>query len=636
MSGLEGLLEGKVLVKRYRIEQVIGRGGFAAVYSAADERLGRTVAVKVITLAAPDTAMHEQLRERFQREARAAAGLPQHPNVVTVYDFGTDPPTGIDFLVMELLRGEDLASRLAREPRLPLEVALGILRETVEGIAVGHRAGLVHRDVKPGNVFLAEPLTDEPFRVCVLDFGIARVLADEGTAARLTQQGSTPLSPAYASPEQLAGDADLTCASDVFSLGVLAYQLLTGERPFGTERRRGAGGWEAKPLRELNPDVPQAVADVVHRALSYDPAARYPDAGELGDALDAAAGTSPSAPADEDDDRTRTRVVPLAAAGAAGLAAGAAGAAAAHSISSPTPADDEDDRTLLARPTSAPSAGTGAAVGAGAAGVAAGAAAADRTSVAPDRASVAPPTSAPRREPVAAGPPPKKRGMSGVMLFVALLLVGAAGAAVMLDRGGGSKGDGDRKAPADTAASAPTAAPTTGHPASGGTADVPVSASPPTTTTTVTTGGTTPPTTDGGTAPTDAGAATQPSAPSTSPEPGSTVSPTPAAPAPTNPGTRPPPAAPAPAPAAPRPAAPQPAAPRPAPTQPTTPAPAPTQPAPTQPAPPPVLPSPPPDTAHMNPVPTTGPRDTLRIPPTMPPPPQPQSPPPPGGAPPAR
>jgi hypothetical protein len=573
MSGLEGLLEGKVLVNRYRIEQVIGRGGFAAVYSAADERLGRTVAVKVITLAAPDTATHEQLRERFQREARSAAGLPQHPNVVTVYDFGTDPETGIDFLVMELLRGEDLASRLSREPRLPLEVALGILREAVEGIAVGHRAGVVHRDVKPGNVFLAEPLTDEPFRVCVLDFGIARVIADEGTAHRLTQQGSTPLSPAYASPEQLAGEIDLTCASDVFSLGVLAYQLLTGERPFGTERRRGAGGWDVTPLRDRNPDVPQAVADVVHRALAYDPEARFEDAGAMAAALDAAAGTSASAPAAAGlDDHTRVAPAAVAAAGAAGLA----GASAAR--------HDEDDRTLIARPTAAAAAPVPA-------------------------PAAAPPAPRPSPEPVAV--PARKRSMAPVALFVALLLAGGAGAAVWLGRGGETK-DVDRNAPADTASSAPTSVPAGSAPVPSE-GDVPVSVSPPSGTTY------TPPTTPPAGSPTDPGGTfTSPGAP---PQPAS-----PSAPAAGGVPVSPSPSSPAPSPSAP--AAPSPAAPRPAappagqPTPPSQPAPPPAQ----QPVPP-VQPAPPPDTAHMNPVPLPAPRDTLRlppppqpIPPTVPPP----------------
>ncbi|MDB4949171.1 MAG: protein kinase, partial [Gemmatimonadetes bacterium] len=434
MSGLEGLLAGKVLVNRYRIGEVIGRGGFAAVYRADDERLGRTVAVKVITLAAPDPDAQALLRERFQREARSAAALPQHPNVVTVYDFGTDPETGIDFLVMELLRGEDLASRLAREPRLPLELATCIVREAAEGLAVGHRAGLVHRDVKPGNVFLGETQGDGPFRVCVVDFGIARVAAEEATAARLTQAGDTPLSPAYASPEQLRGDADLTPASDVFSLGVVAYQLFTGERPFPAERRRGPGGWDVGSVAEKNPELPPAVAAAVQRALAFDAGERWADAGAFGAALDEASGrASAFAPAEpplvmapEPDETIRIPRDGISTGGAA--AAGAfAGAAAAGAG-----AFDDDDRTLLNVGTAPP---------------------VSRSAPAPvpDVLPVGGRADAgPRLAPVAKRP---SRAVP-IALFAALVLAGGGAMAAYVGHGKGGK---DSRAPAsDTASSAPT------------------------------------------------------------------------------------------------------------------------------------------------------------------------------------
>jgi serine/threonine protein kinase len=284
MSGFEGLLTGHTLAERYRIERVIGRGGFAAVYEAADERLGRRVAVKVITMATPGAEARERLRARFQREARAAASL-QHPNVVTVYDFGTDPALEMDFLVMELLRGEDLSARLKRSAPPPFPVALRILCDASEGVAAGHRNGLLHRDVKPGNVFLAEQERSDDFRVCVLDFGIAKITAEEETLTHLTQAGEGFLSPAYASPEQLCGERQLTPASDVFSLGVIGWELFAGERPFGRDRFANRGAETAPPLRTRAPALPEEVERVIARALALEPRKRFPDAGAFAAAL---------------------------------------------------------------------------------------------------------------------------------------------------------------------------------------------------------------------------------------------------------------------------------------------------------------------------------------------------------------
>ncbi|HEV2150129.1 MAG TPA: serine/threonine-protein kinase, partial [Longimicrobiaceae bacterium] len=288
MPGFEGLLAGRTLCDRYRIEEVIGRGGFAAVYSATDERLGRPVAVKVITFSATNPETRHEVQERFRREARAIAGL-HHPNVVTLYDFGNDPALGLDFFVMELLRGEDLAHRLARPRPIPVGAALRILRDAAAGVNAGHQAGVVHRDIKPGNVFLARREPRARVRVCVLDFGIARfTLAEEAT--QLTRAGGMLLSPAYASPEQLRGDAGITPASDVFSLGVIGYELLTRERPFAGNRLQPPpeGHPPPVPAHERNPEVPVAVSKAVARALAEDPADRFPDAGAFADALAAA------------------------------------------------------------------------------------------------------------------------------------------------------------------------------------------------------------------------------------------------------------------------------------------------------------------------------------------------------------
>jgi serine/threonine protein kinase len=288
-QGLESLLTGHTLVKRYQIEEVIGRGGFAVVYRAMDTRLSRPVAVKVITLTATDPEHRETLRQRLHKEAQAAASLPHHPNLVTVHDVGTDPELGLDFLVMEMLRGENLSQSLSRDGKPRLDRALCILRDTAQGLAVGHRAGLIHRDVKPGNIFLAEGIEGnaDDVRVCLLDYGIAQAIEDDQTVTR--GMGANPLSPAFASPEQVRGDRNLTAATDVFSLGVVGYQLLTGERPFTSEPGQLPTGWTVRrPIRELNPQVPPQVEQVVMKAMSVEAGDRFPDADHFGQALAAA------------------------------------------------------------------------------------------------------------------------------------------------------------------------------------------------------------------------------------------------------------------------------------------------------------------------------------------------------------
>ena len=368
MAGIEALLRGRVLANRYRIEEVIGRGGMGAVYRALDERLGRAVAVKVITAVATDPAARERVRARFRREAAAAARLPHHPNVVPVYDYGTDDELGLDYIVMELLRGEDLASRLQRAGPPPLELALRILQQAARGVNVGHRLGVIHRDVKPGNVFLVDDGDADDLQVRVLDFGIAKIMAEEDTETALTHDGRAPLSPAYASPEQLRGESHLTPASDVFALGAVGYQLLTGEKPFteADRNRMGIGMPVPTPsLRARNPAVPADVEAVIVQALAHDPAQRYPNGGAFADAVSAAerrvAGTAaaaavplvsgPISAGDADDDRTaiaaddRTLAAPRP-----GIAPAAAVAAAPR----PGPAIPPPRRRVVAETRSGP------------------------------------------------------------------------------------------------------------------------------------------------------------------------------------------------------------------------------------------------------------------------------------------
>jgi tRNA A-37 threonylcarbamoyl transferase component Bud32 len=299
MYGIAGLLAGRTLAGRYLIEAVIGRGGMGAVYRASDERLSRPVAVKVVGAVTADPAEHDRLRARFHREARAAAAL-RHANVVQVHDFGTDPELDLDYLVMELLHGEDLAARLMRGGPPPLPESVFILRQAARGLAAGHRAGMVHRDVKPGNLFLEEG--DGAVHVRVLDFGIAQIGSEEGTVTQLTVYGRSPFSPAYASPEQLRGDEHITCASDVFSLAAVGYHLVTGTRPFTSAdpARASAEVTEAvRLLRQRAPALDDATYAVLVRGLARTPAERFPHAGAMADALSGigtpAAGPPPAA-----------------------------------------------------------------------------------------------------------------------------------------------------------------------------------------------------------------------------------------------------------------------------------------------------------------------------------------------------
>lgn len=424
MQGFEGLLAGHQLAGRYHIEKVIGRGGFAAVYSATDERLGRTVAVKVMTLTPSKPALQEEVRKRFHREAKAIARL-HHPNVVTVFDFGTDPVLGLDFLVMELLRGEDLSTRLARPDPIPLDFALRILRDATLGVNEGHQAGLIHRDVKPGNVFLVPGDQPDFVRVCVLDFGIARLVGDDAT--QLTHSGGIAMSPAYASPEQIRGERDVTPASDVFSLGAIGYELLARERPFaGNRLLQPVGPDEPIPLWERDPALLRPVAEVIHRALAAEPEDRYPDAGAMAEAL-AQALSEP---------KTRGVVVP------------------------PAPVADADTSHTLASPPPSPAAvaWVGDVPSAPEQTVAAPAEEARPQPTPPLAALVPQPTRKPKPRPAAPSVPraPARPGARSFAPLAALLLVLLIGGAVWAF----GRRLGDQRAPAPPTASRPDASAT--------------------------------------------------------------------------------------------------------------------------------------------------------------------------------
>lgn len=278
----------------YDVREELGRGGMALVYRAIDRRLKRAVALKVLP---PELAFREEVRRRFMREAETSAKL-SYQNIVPIYS--VDEKNGIVYLVMALVDGETVAARMARGPRMSFDEIRRVLREVAGALAYAHAHGVVHRDIKPENILLDR----ESGRAMVTDFGIAR--AAEGDA-RLTVTGVAIGTPAYMSPEQALGEREADGRSDIYSLGVVGYQMLAGELPFKasntpsmmmkhlTERLR--------PIREVRPDVPSDIAAVIEHALGKRPEDRFSNASEMASALatpgwraPAPLGSAPQAP----------------------------------------------------------------------------------------------------------------------------------------------------------------------------------------------------------------------------------------------------------------------------------------------------------------------------------------------------
>jgi serine/threonine-protein kinase len=263
------MMENVKLNERYRLLTCIGSGGMAVVYEGMDMLLERRVAVKVLR---QRFASDPEFLERFQREARAAANL-DHPNIVTVFDVGKDD--GHHYIVMEYVDGRDLKTIIRQEGRLSVAEALDITAQVASGVGHAHKAGVIHRDIKPQNV-----LVTPAGRAKVVDFGIARALSESG----LTDSDTVWGSPIYFAPEQAAGDPP-TPASDVYSIGVMMYEMLAGSPPFQAESPTALAmkhlREEPPPLTVHNSQVPPRLEWIVRKLLSKEPSARYRTAEQL-------------------------------------------------------------------------------------------------------------------------------------------------------------------------------------------------------------------------------------------------------------------------------------------------------------------------------------------------------------------
>jgi serine/threonine-protein kinase len=265
------IAQGVLLNERYRLDELIATGGMGQVWRATDELLGRLVAVKVVQGSGAEggTAGESDFRARFRDEARNSAAL-SHPNIATVYDFGDDAEH--PYLVMELVEGQSLAQVVAERGALPPEEVRSIIAQAALALQVAHTAGVVHRDVKPANIMLTPAGL-----VKLTDFGIARVAAGSG----LTRTGEVLGTPHYLSPEQAQGEA-ATASSDIYALGVVGHELLTGQRPFqGESLVATALAHVNQPAPELPESVPQPLRGALMATLAKDPADRPATAGEL-------------------------------------------------------------------------------------------------------------------------------------------------------------------------------------------------------------------------------------------------------------------------------------------------------------------------------------------------------------------
>jgi serine/threonine-protein kinase len=274
---------GTLLDGKYRVEAVIGTGGMGVVYEGRHKVIDRRVAVKFLI---PETCSTPEVRQRFINEAKIAAAL-GHKNIVAVLDMG-ETTGGVPYIVMEYLEGESLGDHIQNEGVLNVDRAVGIAMQILDGLHAVHSEGIIHRDLKPENVFLAKQSGGEEI-VKLLDFGISRLDREEGEVSRLTEAGKVYGTPYYVSPEQAEGKLSLDGRADLYSVGVLLYEMVTGYLPF---RSKSYATLMVDIItrpppdpRDFLPELPVDLVAVINKALAKNTSLRYPSAREMSDAL---------------------------------------------------------------------------------------------------------------------------------------------------------------------------------------------------------------------------------------------------------------------------------------------------------------------------------------------------------------
>jgi serine/threonine-protein kinase len=275
--------EGDVLAGKYRVERVLGEGGMGVVVAAMHVHLGERVALKFLK---PEHSGNQEVVARFLREAQSAVRI-KGEHVARVSDVGT-LSTGEPYMVMEYLTGSDLSALLEKRGKLDITQAVDCVIQACSALAEAHTLGIIHRDLKPANLFLTAR-ADGSGLVKVLDFGVAKLLNNDPKVAPLTANGAVIGSPLYMSPEQLMGKKSIDARSDVWQLGVILYELITGRCPFDgrtmAEIMVAIGVHPPKPLRQVRPDAPAELEAIINKCLEKDVANRLPDVAALAEGL---------------------------------------------------------------------------------------------------------------------------------------------------------------------------------------------------------------------------------------------------------------------------------------------------------------------------------------------------------------